>query len=64
MTRMIEDSSNGSQFLKSEILSSNLRLRAVKSGIPLSTVVPWKEPNFYVPKLENYFKGYERIKRR
>jgi len=51
MNKLIQDSSNGVDQLKNEIKSSDARLRAVKSGIPLSTVVPKREESFYVPEL-------------
>ena len=62
--RIIEDSSNGSEWLKLEIKRSDGRLKAVKSGIPLSKVVPKKDADFFIPVLESYFKGDDKIQRR
>jgi hypothetical protein len=61
---MIQDSSNGTDVLKTEIRSSVNRLKAVKSGIPLSNVAPHNDENYYVPDLEDYYKGQDRIQRK
>lgn len=50
--------------MKTEIKSSDNRLRAVKSGIPLASVIKKKDNKFYVPDLESYFKGADRILRK
>ena len=60
---MIQDSSNGSDLLKQEIKHSDCRLRAVKSGIPLDVIMPKNDTSFFIPDIESYFKGKDRIKR-
>lgn len=47
--------------LRTEVRSSDNRLKAVKSGIPLSNVAPHKDENYYVPDVEDYFKGNDRL---
>ncbi len=49
--------------LNLEIKQSEVRLRAVKSGIPLEEVVPKQDERYYTPNLESYFKGIHQAER-
>lgn len=60
---MIQDTSNGTEMLKTEIKAADDRLRAVKSGIPLTQVVPAKDDTYYNPCVDDYFRGADRIER-
>ena len=60
---MIAESSSGTDFLRSEIRSSEGRLAAVKSGIPVSMVVPVIYEEFFTPEVDAYYRGYDKIKR-
>ena len=60
---MIAESSSGTDFLRSEIRSSEGRLAAVKSGIPVSKVVPVIYEEFFTPEVDAYYRGYDKIKR-
>jgi hypothetical protein len=64
LTKLIQDSSNGADLLTQEIKNSEGRLKAVKKGISISDVMPNQDPSFYVPDVESYFKGQDRIKRK
>jgi len=61
MKKIIADCTNGSEILKTEVLHSQNRLKAVKSGLPISNVIPYKDENYYIPELERYFNGKDRI---
>lgn len=61
LKKLIADCSNGADVLKTEVRSSQNRLKAVKSGIPLSNVVPHKDDSYFIPDLESYFKGPDRL---
>jgi hypothetical protein len=63
MKRLIEDSTNGSVWLREEIKRSDQRLKAIKTGNPLNKVVPQQEVNFFTPDLETYFSGQNRVLR-
>lgn len=62
--KLINDSSNGADLLKNEIKNSDNRLRSVKSGISLAKVVQKPGAGYYVPDIESYFKGVDKIMRR
>ena len=62
--KLINESSNGSELLKNEIKNSDNRLRAVKSGISLAQVVPKPSAGYFVPEVETYFKGIDKIMRK
>jgi len=61
---VINDSSNGSHLLKNEIRNSDNRLKAVKSGLPLSRVVSKPSAGYYVPDIESYFRGIDKVLRK
>ena len=61
---MIQDSSNGSDILNREIKNSEGRLKAAKSGVPLEQICPEQDASYYIPDVESYFKGQDRIKRK
>ena len=62
--KLINDSSNGSHLLKNEIRNSDNRLKAVKSGLPLSRVVSQPNAGYYVPDVEPYFRGIDKVLRK
>ena len=50
--------------MRNEIKNSDNRLKAVKSGIALSQVVPKPGAGYYVPDVESYFRGIDKILRK
>ena len=60
---MIAESSTGTDFLRSEIRSSEGRLAAVKSGIPVSVVVPAINEEYFTPQVDQYYRGYDKVLR-
>jgi hypothetical protein len=52
--------SNGGDFLKSQIHDSEIRLQQVKSGMLVNDLVPEVNQGYFIPALEPYFKGIER----
>lgn len=63
LDRIIQESSNGRDSLKTEIRNSRTRLEAVKCGVLLSELVKEKDETFYTPLVDTYFKGHDRKKR-
>lgn len=61
LTRLVQNSSNGSVILKAEIQNSVGRLNSVKQGALISSVVSQREADFYVPDIESYFSTSQRL---
>lgn len=54
LTRLIQDSSNGIDVLKTEVGLADKRRSLVKSGVPLVEVAPANDYSFFIPELDTY----------